>query len=112
MLSVVPGISTSMARSLLAAYGSLAAAAAVAPEGLRDHPGIGQVRAARLAEVLHGGYVAHSSTASRIPSGRPAGYDRRAAGSSPTRPQARNCSPPTVEPSPCVSCDRPLTAPS
>jgi len=58
MLAVVPGISTNMARSLLAAYGSLAAVAAAAPEGLRDHPGIGQVRAARLAEALHGGYVA------------------------------------------------------
>ena len=58
MLSVVPGISTTMARSLLAAYGSLAAIAAAAPEGLRHHPGIGRVRAARLAEALHGGYVA------------------------------------------------------
>ncbi len=58
MLSVVPGISASMARSLLAAYGSVAAVAAAAPEGLRRHPGIGRVRAARLAEALHGGYVA------------------------------------------------------
>lgn len=58
MLSVVPGISTTMARSLLGAYGSLAAVAAAAPEGLRRHPGIGPVRAARLAEALHGGYVA------------------------------------------------------
>lgn len=58
MLSVVPGISTTMARSLLAAYGSLAAVAAAAPEGLRRHPGIGRVRAARLAGALHGGYVA------------------------------------------------------
>jgi DNA excision repair protein ERCC-4 len=58
MLSVVPGISTTMARSLLAAYGSLAAVAAAAPEGLRRHPGIGRVRAARIAEALHGGYVA------------------------------------------------------
>jgi ERCC4-type nuclease len=58
MLSVVPGISTTMARSLLAAYGSLAAVAAAAPEGLRRHPGIGRVRATRLAEALHGGYVA------------------------------------------------------
>src|SRR5688572_16422920 len=58
MRSVVPGISTTMARSLLAAYGSLAAVAAAAPEGLRRHPGIGKVRAARLAEALHGGYVA------------------------------------------------------
>jgi DNA excision repair protein ERCC-4 len=58
MLSVVPGISGSMARSLLAAYGSLAAIAAAGPEGLRRHPGIGRVRAARIAEALHGGYVA------------------------------------------------------
>jgi len=58
MLSVVPGISTTMARSLLASYGSLAAVAAIAPEGLRRHPGIGRVRAARIAEALHGGYVA------------------------------------------------------
>jgi DNA excision repair protein ERCC-4 len=58
MLSVVPGISTTMARSLLAAYGSLAAVAAVAPEGLRRHPGIGRVRAARIADALHGAYVA------------------------------------------------------
>src|SRR3954470_4310317 len=57
MLSVVPGISTSMARSLLAAYGSLAAVAAAAPEGLRAHPGIGKVRATRLAGALHGRYV-------------------------------------------------------
>jgi DNA excision repair protein ERCC-4 len=60
MLAVVPGISITMARSLLAAYGSLAAVAAAAPEGLRGHPGIGRVRAARLAEALHGGYVALS----------------------------------------------------
>lgn len=58
MLSVVPGISPTMARSLLAAYGSLAAVAAAAPDGLRGHPGIGRVRAARLAEALHGSYVA------------------------------------------------------
>lgn len=58
MLSVVPGISPTMARSLLASYGSLAAVASAAPEGLRRHPGIGKVRAARLAEALHAGYVA------------------------------------------------------
>jgi DNA excision repair protein ERCC-4 len=57
MLSVVPGISTAMARSLLAAHGSIAAVAAAAPRGLRRHPGIGPVRATRLAEALHGGYV-------------------------------------------------------
>lgn len=58
MLSMVPGISVTMARSLLAAYGTVAAVAAAAPEGLRRHPGIGKVRAARLAEALHAGYVA------------------------------------------------------
>src|SRR5215218_8522668 len=58
MLSIVPGISTTMARSLLAAYGSLAAVAEAAPEGLRRHPGIGRVRATRLAEALHSEYVA------------------------------------------------------
>src|SRR3954451_17459908 len=58
MLSVVPGISTTMARSLLAAYGSPAAVAAAAPDGLRRHPGIGRVRATRLAEALHGEYIA------------------------------------------------------
>jgi DNA excision repair protein ERCC-4 len=58
MLSVVPGISPALARGLLAAYGSIAAVAAAAPDGLRRHPGIGRVRAARLAEALHGGYVA------------------------------------------------------
>jgi DNA excision repair protein ERCC-4 len=57
MLAVVPGISATMARSLLAGYGSLAAVAAAAPDGLRRHPGIGGVRAARLAEALHGDYV-------------------------------------------------------
>lgn len=58
MLSVVPGISTSMARTLLAAYGSVAAVAAAAPDGLRSHPGIGRVRAARIAEALQAAYVA------------------------------------------------------
>jgi ERCC4-type nuclease len=58
MLSVVPGISQVMARSLLADFGSLAAVAEAAPHGLRRHPGIGRVRAARLAEALHGDYVA------------------------------------------------------
>lgn len=58
MLSVVPGISTPMARSLLAAYGSVEAVAAAAPDGLRGHPGIGRVRGARLAEALSGAYVA------------------------------------------------------
>jgi ERCC4-type nuclease len=57
MLSVVPGISRSMARSLLAAYGSVEAVAAAAPRELRRHPGIGRVRADRLAEALRGGYV-------------------------------------------------------
>lgn len=58
MLSVVPGISPTMARSLLAAHGSVAAVAAAAPEDLRRHPGIGRVRAARLADALRGEYVA------------------------------------------------------
>src|SRR4051795_996903 len=58
MLTIVPGISTTMARSLLGAYGSLAAVAAAAPDGLRGHPGIGRVRAARLADALSGAYVA------------------------------------------------------
>ena len=58
MLSVVPGISTTMARSLLVAHGSVAAIAAAAPDGLRSHPGIGKVRAARLAEALSASYVA------------------------------------------------------
>jgi DNA excision repair protein ERCC-4/Fanconi anemia group M protein len=57
MLAVVPGISPTMARSLLAAYGSVAAIAEAAPDGLRHHPGIGRVRATRLAEALHGSYV-------------------------------------------------------
>jgi ERCC4-type nuclease len=57
MLSVVPGISTTMARSLLTSFGSLAAVAEAAPGGLRSHPGIGRVRAARLAEALHADYV-------------------------------------------------------
>jgi DNA excision repair protein ERCC-4 len=58
MLSIVPGISSSMARSLLAAFGSIEAVAAAPPSALRGHPGIGRVRAARLAEALNGTYVA------------------------------------------------------
>ncbi|GAA1938328.1 hypothetical protein GCM10009815_36560 [Nocardioides marmoribigeumensis] len=57
MLSVVPGISAAMARSLLDSFGSLSAVAAAAPDGLLAHPGIGRVRAARLFEALHGEYV-------------------------------------------------------
>jgi DNA excision repair protein ERCC-4 len=57
MLSVVPGISPTMARSLLDVYGSLAEIAAAAPDELRRHPGIGRVRATRLADALHGEYV-------------------------------------------------------
>jgi len=68
-----------MARSLLAAYGSLSAVAAAAPDGLRRHPGIGRVRAARLAEVLHGGYV---PLVDREPEPEP---ERPARGGVPTR---------------------------
>ncbi|HWU22492.1 MAG TPA: ERCC4 domain-containing protein, partial [Nocardioides sp.] len=50
MLAMVPGISLAMARSLLLAHGSVEAVAAATPEVLRRHPGIGRVRAARLAE--------------------------------------------------------------
>ena len=57
MLAAVPGISTPMARSLLEAHGSVAAITAAAPDGLRGHPGIGPVRAQRLADALHGLYV-------------------------------------------------------
>jgi DNA excision repair protein ERCC-4 len=57
MLSAVPGISTPMARSLLEAFGSVAAIATAAPDGLRGHPGIGPVRAARLAEALTAAWV-------------------------------------------------------
>ena len=60
MLSMVPGISTTMARSLLTSYGTLAAVADAAPSGLRHHPGIGPVLAGRLAEALHGAYVDHA----------------------------------------------------
>ena len=58
MLSVVPGISTTMARSLLTAFGSVSAIAAATPEDLRRHPGVGRVRASRITEALHGSYVA------------------------------------------------------
>ncbi len=47
-----------MARSLLVAFGSLAAVAAATPAELRRHPGIGRVRATRIAEALRGDYVA------------------------------------------------------
>jgi ERCC4-type nuclease len=77
MLSVVPGISRTMARSLLAAYGSLAGVAEAAPEGLRRHPGIGLVRAARIAEAFHVGYVP--------PADREPEPDRPARGARPAR---------------------------
>jgi hypothetical protein len=77
MLSVVPGISGPMARSLLAAFGSLAAVAEAAPGELRRHPGIGRVRAARIAEALRGGYVA--------PVDREPEPERRARGERPPR---------------------------
>jgi DNA excision repair protein ERCC-4 len=66
MLSVVPGISTTMARSLLDEYGSLDAVAAAAPDGLLRHPGIGRVRATRLAEAFHGDYVAPADRAPEV----------------------------------------------
>lgn len=72
MLSVVPGISTPMARSLLTAFGSIEAVAAAAPDGLRGHPGIGRVRAARLADSLSGAYVAlgdREPEPERVPAG-------------------------------------------
>jgi DNA excision repair protein ERCC-4 len=74
MLSVVPGISTTMARSLLTAHGSLAAVLTAPPEVLRRHPGIGKVRAARLAEAWHAGYVGpgdREPEAARPRGGRP-----------------------------------------
>ncbi len=77
MLSVVPGISTTMARSLLASYGSLAAVAGAAPDGLRSHPGIGRVRAERIARALHDRYVA--------PADREPAPERRRRGRSPAR---------------------------
>ena len=77
MLSVVPGISTTMARSLLASFGSLAALADAAPHGLRGHPGIGRVRADRLAAALSAAYVA--------PADRDAEPDRPARGTRPLR---------------------------
>lgn len=57
MLSSVPGISTTLARSLLASYGTVAAVADAGAGGLRHHPGIGRVLASRLAEALHREYV-------------------------------------------------------
>src|SRR3546814_13351459 len=54
----LPDTTLFRSRSLLAAHGSLASVAAAAPEGLRHHPGIGRVRATRLAEALHGEFVA------------------------------------------------------
>jgi ERCC4-type nuclease len=58
MLSIVPGISRTMAGSLLTAYGSIAALAAATPEDLRRHAGIGRVRAARISAALNAEYVA------------------------------------------------------
>ncbi len=97
MLSIVPGISPAMARSLLAAFGTLAAIAEAAPEGLLGHPGIGRVRAARLAAALRGPYVPLAErepeperavrgerpdrrwiVTGADPDGEPASFDRRA----------------------------------
>ncbi len=58
MLATVPGISLAMARSLLAVHGSIAAITDAAPDGLLGHPGIGSVRAGRLATALSGRFVA------------------------------------------------------
>jgi DNA excision repair protein ERCC-4 len=77
MLSVVPGISPTMARSLLAAYGSLAALADAAPAVLQRHPGIGRVRATRLAQALRGAYV--------LPGDRDPEPEEPARGARPTR---------------------------
>ena len=77
MLSVVPGISPLMARSLLAAYGSLAALADATPAVLQRHPGIGRVRAARLAQALQADYV--------VPLDRDAEPEQSARGPRPTR---------------------------
>jgi DNA excision repair protein ERCC-4 len=90
MLSVVPGISSAMARSLLAVHGSVAAVAAASPDGLRRHPGIGRVRAARLAAALHGEYVA--------PVDRDPEPERRARGVRPTRRWVLTGPDPGVEP--------------
>lgn len=95
MLSVVPGISTTMSRSLLDAYGSLAGVAAAAPEGLRSHPGIGPVLAGRVAEALHADYVA---TADRDP-----GPERAARGV--RAPRRWVLSPPRVGTDPDVEPD-------
>ena len=58
MLSVVPGISPTMARSLLDSFGSLSVLAGGSPGELRRHPGIGRVRAERLLAALAASYVA------------------------------------------------------
>ena len=58
MLSVVPGISPTMARSLLDSFGSLSVLAGASPGELRRHPGIGRVRAERLLAALAASYVA------------------------------------------------------
>jgi len=111
MLFAVPGISTTMARSLLAVHGSIAAVAAAAPTGLRRHPGIGPVRAARLAEALHGGYVA---PVDREPEPkRPAHGAPQARRSIVTGPggNAETQSFDPVAPSHCAPCVRPLTGP-
>jgi hypothetical protein len=101
MLSVVPGISTTMARSLLAAYGSLAAVAAAAPEGLRRHPGNSPKR-------FTAG-TSRPSTASWNPRGPLAGRDQRAAGSSLHPVRAQNFGRSIVEQSHCAPCTRLVT---
>lgn len=77
MLSVVPGISLPMARSLLTSFGSIEAVATAAPDGLLGHPGIGRVRAGRLAEALRSPYVASTDRDPEPLRDRPDRPDRR-----------------------------------
>jgi ERCC4-type nuclease len=53
MLAAVPGISTGCARSLIAAFETVAAVVEAGPENWLSVPGIGPVRAAALARTLY-----------------------------------------------------------
>jgi hypothetical protein len=111
MLSVVPGISPTMARSLLATHGSIEAVAAAAPDGLLRHPA--SVGCALLDWPTRCvARTSHPSTASRSPTGPAAGRDRCGGGSSPGLTAAQNRSRSIVGRSPCAPCVRPLPAPS